>query len=140
MTAKEGRPGTAVFELGYQNEVQGTSSAGSIQSQVPQNFLRLGVASSFELDVIGPNYEGIRTYAAGMPDTVIHGVADSGLGFKYELPPGDRWTVAFDGLYVGPNGSKQLTTGSATLTGNFDASYAVSPATNLGTCLASSTA
>ncbi len=116
--------------------MQGTSSVGSIQSQVPQNFLRLGVASRFELDVIGPNYEGIRTYATGMRDTVIHGVTDSGLGFKYELPPADRWTVAFDGLYTGPNGSKQLTAGSATVTGNFDASYAMSPATNLGTTIA----
>ncbi len=67
------KKGTAVFELGYQNEVQGTSSVGSIQSQVPQNFLRLGVASRFELDVIGPNYEGIRTYATGMRDTIITG-------------------------------------------------------------------
>ncbi len=130
------KQGTAVFELGYQNEVQGTSSAGSIQSQVLQNFLRLGVESRFELDVIGPNYEGIRTYASGTRDTVIHGVADSGLGFKYELPPTDRWTVAFDGLYTGPNGSKQLTAGSATVTGNFDASYAMSPATTLGTTIA----
>ncbi len=127
---------TAVFELGYQNEVQGTSGAGSIQSQVPQNFLRLGVASRFELDIIGPNYEGIRTYAPGKPDTVVNGVADSGLGFKIELPPADRWTIAFDGLYTGPNGSTLLTAGSATLTGNFDASYSMSPATSVGTTVA----
>ncbi len=130
------KKGTAVFELGYQNEVDGTSSRGSIQNQVPQNFLRFGVASRFEFDVIGPNYEGLRTYAPGKPDTVIHGVTDSGLGFKYELPPGDRWTIAFDGLYTGPNGSRLLTAGSATLTGNFDASYAMSSATSVGTTIA----
>ncbi|MBV9719362.1 MAG: hypothetical protein JOZ77_08580 [Candidatus Eremiobacteraeota bacterium] len=128
--------GTAVFELGYQNQVNGTPTKGSVQSQVPQNFLRLGIAPRFEFDVIGPNYEGVRTYAPDKSGTVLNGVADSGLGFKYEFPPTGRWTVAFDGLYTGPNGSKFLTAGSATLTGNFDASYAMSSATALGTTIA----
>jgi hypothetical protein len=128
--------GTAVFELGYQNQVQGTSSRGSIQSQVPQNFLRAGIASRFELDVIGPNYESVRTFAAGTPDTVLHGVTDSGLGFKYELAPAGRWLVAFDGLYTGPNGSTFLTAGSASLTGNLDAAYSLSAATSIGTTIA----
>ncbi len=127
---------TAVFELGYQNEVQGTTSAGVVTSQVPQNFMRLGVASRFELDVIGPNYEGVRTYAPGSRDATIYGVTDSGLGFKYELPPTGRWAIAFDGLYTGPNGSPQLTAGNATLTGNLDAAYALSPATSAGTTIA----
>jgi hypothetical protein len=130
------REHTAVFELGYQNQVTGTTSSGSIRSQVPQNFLRLGILADFELDVIGPNYEGTRKYTTGRPDTVTNGVADSGLGFKYELPPTRKWTVAFDGLYTGPNGSTFLTAGSATLTGNFDASYSLSPATSIGTTVA----
>jgi hypothetical protein len=128
--------GTAVFELGYQNEVRGKPDKGSVQSQVPQNFLRLGAASRFEIDVIGPNYEGVRTYAPESPGTTLHGVTDSGLGFKYELPPMGRWTVAFDGLYTGPNGSPSVTAGDATLTSNLDASFSMSPATSIGTTIA----
>ncbi|MGA8535167.1 MAG: hypothetical protein WB615_13755 [Candidatus Tumulicola sp.] len=71
-----------------------------------------------------------------MADTVTNGVADSGLGFKYEIPPTGRWTFAFDGLYTGPNGSKFLTAGNATLTGNLDASFSMSPATSVGTTIA----
>ncbi len=129
---------TAVFELGYQNQVTGTSADGSVQAQVPQNFLRIGVVPRFELDVIGPNYIATKTYAAGSPTTLTNGVADAGLGFKYELPPKGRWTVAFDGLYTGPNGSTFLTAGNATLTGNFDASFAMSRATSIGTTIAAS--
>jgi hypothetical protein len=130
------KKGTAVFELGYQNQVMGTPNKGSVQSQVPQSFLRLGATPQFEVDVIGPNYAGVRTYAPGSPGTIFHGVTDSGLGFKYELPPAGRWTIAFDGLYTGPNGSKSLTAGVATLTGNLDASFALSPATSIGTTIA----
>jgi hypothetical protein len=130
------KSGTAVFELGYQNQVNGTATAGSVQSQVPQNFLRVGAARHLELDVIGPNYVAVRAYAPGQPGTVMRGVTDSGLGFKYELSPTGRWLFAFDGLYTGPNGSPFLTAGSATLTGNFDASYSLSPATGIGTTIA----
>lgn len=128
--------GTAVFELGYQNQVTGTASAGSIQSQVPQSFLRFGIVPRFELDVVGPNYERTRTYSDGQMDALSTGVTDSGLGLKYELPPAGRWTVAFDGLYLPPNGSTFLTAGNTTLTGNLDASYALSPATSVGTTIA----
>jgi len=127
---------TAVFELGYQNEVDGTPQRGSVESQVPQNFLRLGVATRFELDVIGPNYESIRSYAPGTTGSTISGVADSGAGFKFELPPNKHWTIGFDGLYTGPNGSPGLTAGSATLTGNLDAAYSLSSAMSLGTTIA----
>jgi hypothetical protein len=128
--------GSAVFELGYQNQVNGTPRNGSVQSQVLQNFLRVGVAPHFEVDIIGPNYEGVRNYAPGTPGAIVHGVADSGVGFKYELPPTRRWTVAFDGLYTGPNGSKDLTAGTGTVTGNLDASFSISPVTSIGTTIA----
>jgi hypothetical protein len=130
------KKGTAVFELGYQNQVNGTSESGSVASQVPQNFLRIGAGDRFELDVIGPNYVATRAYESGVSDAVTHGVADSGLGFKYELPPTEKWTLAFDGLYTGPNGSPFLTAGSATLTGDFDASYKLSPAMSVATTIA----
>jgi hypothetical protein len=122
--------------LGYQNEVRGTAQAGAVVSDVPQNFLRLGLATRLEFDVIGPNYEATRSYGPRSDGTTTHGVTDSGLGVKYELPQAGRWTLAFDGLYTGPNGSPFLTAGNATLTGNFDASYALSPATSLGTTIA----
>ncbi|HEX3671250.1 MAG TPA: hypothetical protein VHT92_06045 [Candidatus Cybelea sp.] len=128
--------GTAAFELGYQNQVNGTPDGGSVQSQVPQNFLRVGIVSRFELDVIGPNYIATRTYQPNVPSMVTHGVADSGLGFKYELPPSGKWIVAFDGLYTGPNGSPFLTAASATLTGNLDAAYALSNSAGIGTTIA----
>jgi hypothetical protein len=127
---------TAVFELGYQNEVRGTAQAGAVISDVPQNFLRLGLATRVEFDIIGPNYEATRSYGPGSEEMTTHGVTDSGLGVKYELPQAGRWTLAFDGLYTGPNGSPFLTAGNATLTGNFDASYALSPATGIGTTIA----
>src|SRR6185437_4234954 len=123
--------GTGVFELGYQNQVNGTATAGSVQSQVPQNFLRLGLAPRFELDVAGPNDVRVRSYAPQTPGATIGGVTDSGLGFKLELPPSDRWGVAFDGLYLPPNGAKSLTAGNTTYTANFDAGYALTPATSL---------
>jgi hypothetical protein len=129
------RRDTAVFELGYQNEVRGTAQAGAVVSDVPQNFLRLGVATRFEVDVIGPNYESIRSYAPKTAGNTIAGVTDSGLGVKYELPPAGRWTLGVDALYTGPNGSPALTVGNATLTGNLDASYALSPATAVGTTI-----
>jgi hypothetical protein len=80
---------TAVFELGYQNTVYGTAEAGFTQSQVPQTFARLGIEPRFEVDVIGPNYEATHRYASGATPTLTNGVADSGLGFKYELPPAE---------------------------------------------------
>jgi hypothetical protein len=121
------------LEVGYQNEVRGTANNGGVESQVPQNFLRMGVATRFELDVIGPNYEGLRSYSPMVSGSPIYGVVDSGLGFKYELQPFGRWSVAFDGLYTGPNGSPRLTAGNATLTGNLDASYSLSPAVSVTT-------
>lgn len=128
--------GTGVFELGYQNQVNGTATSGSVQSQVPQNFLRLGVAPRFELDVIGPNEVRVRSYAPYTAGSTTSGAADSGLGFKLELPPGGRGGVAFDGLYLPPDGARALTAGNATYTFNVDASYALGPTTGIGTTVA----
>lgn len=127
---------TVVFELGYQNEVGGTPQKGSVQSQWPQTFTRIGVAPRFEFDVIGPNYETIRSYAPDAVGAARYGVGDSGLGFKYEFVPTGKWTVAIDGLYTAPNGSTFLTAGGASYTGNVDASYALSSATSIGTTIA----
>ncbi len=130
--------GTAVFELGYQNQVNGTSRAGSVVTQVPQAFVRLGIAQRFEVDAIGPDAETIRTFAPGHPSATVHGLADSGIGFKYELAPSGRWLVAFDGLYTPPNGAAGVTAGGATTQANLDASYALSPSTSVGTTVAMS--
>ena len=132
--------GTAVFELGYQNQVNGTPAAGSVQSQLPQNFLRLGLAPLFELDVVGPNQLRVRSYAPGLPGSTASGAADSGLGFKLELPPSARWGVAFDGLYLPPDGGTAFTSGSSTYTLNLDAGYSLTPTTSLGTTVALSAA
>lgn len=128
--------GTVVIELGYQNQSNGTPAAGSIQSQVPQSFLRIGVAPNFELDVIGPNYIATRAYGPGVASgSTAYGVSDSGLGFKYELPPQGRWTFGVDGLVLPPNGSKSLTAGHTTYTANLDAAYSLSPAMGVGTTI-----
>ncbi len=129
-------PHTTVFELGYQNQVNGTPSNGSVQSQVPQNFLRVGVAPRFELDVTGPNYVATRQYAPSETGSVTNGVTDSGLGAKYEFAPAGRWLFAIDALDLPPNGSRFLSAGNATLTGNLDVSYALSPAAGIGTTIA----
>ncbi|HEX3456708.1 MAG TPA: hypothetical protein VHR97_02030 [Candidatus Baltobacteraceae bacterium] len=127
---------TVVVELGYQNQQNGTSTDGSVQTQVPQNFLRLGVAKNFEIDVIGPNYFATRAYGpSGAAGGTSHGVTDSGLGFKYELPLQGRWTFAVDGLDLPPNGSPALTAGHTTYTANLDASYSLSPAMAAGTTI-----
>jgi hypothetical protein len=126
---------TVVVELGYQNQQNGTPTDGSTQTQVPQNFLRLGVAKNFEIDVIGPNYFATRAYGPSAANGTSHGVTDSGLGFKYELPLQGRWTFAFDGLDLPPNGSPALTAGHTTYTANLDASYSLSPAMAAGTTI-----
>jgi hypothetical protein len=116
-------PGTAVFEIGYQNQ----ASDAQRQAQYPQNFLRLGLRPRFELDVIGPNELNQRR---------ISGAADSGLGFKYELPPRGRFTIGIDGLYTGPNGNAAFSAGNASLAGNLDVSYNLDPTTAIGTTIA----
>jgi hypothetical protein len=131
------KKGTVVVELGYQNQQNGTPTDGSIQSQVPQNFLRVGVTKNFEVDVIGPNYLATRTYgSSAATNGTSHGVTDSGLGFKYELPLQGRWTFAVDGLDLPPNGSPALTAGHTTYVANLDASYSLSPAMAAGTTIA----
>ncbi len=100
---------TLVVELGYQNQQNGTPIDGSVQTQVPQNFSRVGVAKNFELDIIGPNYFATRAYGpSAATNGTSHGVTDSGLGFKYELPLQGRWTFAVDGLDLPPNGSPRI--------------------------------
>jgi len=124
---------TVVVELGYQNQSNGTPAHGSIQSQVPQNFLRIGLAPHFEFDVVGPNYIATRAYGPGVESNATGGVTDSGLGFKYELPVQGRWTLGVDGLYLPPNGSPALKAGHSTYTANLDASYSLSLAMGVGT-------
>ncbi len=116
-------PGTALFELGYQNQ----SGDAHTQSQYPQSFLRLGLRSRFELDVIGPN----QLKQAG-----ITGASDSGLGLKYELVPKGKFTLAVDGLYTGPDGNAAFSAGNASITGNLDLTYALNATTGLGTTIA----
>jgi hypothetical protein len=132
-------PRTAVFELGYQNQTTGSPQTGSVTSQVPQAFTRIGVAPRFEVDVIGPNYVATRAYDAATPIARTAGVTDSGVGAKYELAASKRWIVGIDGLYTPPTGSAFLTAGNATLTGNLDVAYALSEATGIGTTIALST-
>ncbi len=127
---------TVVFELGYQNQVDGTPEKGSVETQWPQAFTRLGVAPRFEFDIVGPTYQATRSYGTDARSVGQYGVDDSGFGFKYEFVPSGKWTVAVDGLYTAPNGSNFLTAGSASYTGNLDASYALSPATSIGTTIA----
>jgi Putative MetA-pathway of phenol degradation len=134
------KQGTVVFELGYQNQTTGSPQAGSVTSQIPQAFTRIGVAPRFELDVIGPNYVATRAYDGITPVARTSGVTDSGVGGKYELAASKRWIVGIDGLFTPPTGSTFLTAGSSTITGNLDVAYALSEATGLGTTIAVSSA
>jgi hypothetical protein len=120
-----GAPHTTVFEEGYQYQ------RGNQQTliQYPQSFIRYGISPRFELDLIGPAYNHVLA-SNGISQ---HGYSDSGAGFKIELPPSARWTLGFDGLYTSPNGSPSFTAGTATLTANADAAYAVTPTFSVGT-------
>lgn len=122
--------GTDVLELGYQHELLGPQSTLASQTQLGQGFLRFGVAQRLEVDFIGPNLD-IQRGALGEAS----GLSDSGLGFKYELPPTQRWQIGIDGLYTTPSGATAFTTGNATYTTNLDASYQLTPATSLGATL-----
>lgn len=131
--------GTTVFEIGYQNQVTGEGANAQTLAEYPQGFIRFGVRPRFELDIIGPNDVRARAPLGNGLDTVTNGAFDSGIGFKYELPPGARYTIGIDGLYTSPNGSPAFTAGNATLTGNLDIAYALDATTGIGTTLAFST-
>ena len=131
--------GTAVFEIGYQNQVTGQGANAQTLAEYPQGFIRFGVRPRFEFDIIGPNDVRARVPLGNGLDTVTNGAYDSGIGFKYELPPSGRYTIGIDGLYTSPNGSPAFTAGNATLTGNLDVAYALDATTGIGTTLAFST-
>ena len=132
------RPGAALFEIGYQNELIGSARSRQVQTQYPQNFLRIGIAPRFELDVIGPGDVRERTLQPGTPDLVTNGSFDSGLGFKYECAPRGKTIFAIDGLYTSPSGAPAFTAGNASYTANLDIQYALGPSTGIGTTLAMS--
>lgn len=127
--------GTAVFEEGYQNQQQGRDLS-TIAIQYPQSFTRIGVKPRVELDAIGPYYNTQMTPDGTGGYVRTHGYQDSGLGFKYQLPPTGRFVVAFDGLYTAPNGSPNFTLGGPTYTGNIDVGYSITPTWGVGTTLA----
>ncbi len=131
--------GTAVFEIGYQNQVTGQGANAQTLAEYPQGFIRFGLRPRFEFDIIGPSDARSRVPLGNGLDTVTNGAYDSGIGFKYELPPGGRYTIGIDGLYTSPNGSPAFTAGNATLTGNIDIAYALDATTGIGTTLAFST-
>lgn len=118
-------PNTLVFEGGYQYQRGGDQTL----LQYPQSFIRYGISPRVEVDFIGPAYN----VAFGSNGISQRGFSDDGAGFKVELPPSGRWTLAFDGLYTSPNGSPSFTAGTATLTANADAAYAVTPTLSAGT-------
>ena len=128
-------PGTTLFELGYQNEVGGSGGNAFVQTQYPQNFLRVGVAPRVELDLIGPNEVRQRSLKPTAPDSVTNGAFDSGLGAKYEFPQRGAATFAIDGLYTAPSGSPDFTAGNASYTLNLDIAYPLTPNTGIGTTL-----
>lgn len=130
-------PGGVLFEIGYQqNEVGGSARRGFVQTQYPQNFLRVGIAPRFELDLNGPNEQRQRTFGAGSPNIVSNGAFDTGLGFKYEFAPHGPIAFAIDGLYTPPNGAATLTAGNATYTANLDIAYPLGANTGIATTLA----
>ncbi len=123
--------GAVVLEEGYQNQSQGGTSA-SVTTTYPQGFERVGIADRFELDLIGPNLNRVRDRSGA----VTSGFSDLGLGFKYELPPGGRFTYGVDGLFTAATGSGGFGAGGPTQTLDVDVAYAASPAIGFGTTLA----
>jgi hypothetical protein len=121
--------GTTVLELGYQNSTVTGSGAGN-QVQYTQLFARIGVYDRLEFDLIAPNLN--RVTAGG---TRTAGYSDSGIGFKYELPPRSKFNYAIDGLFTVASGTNGFSTGAPGYTANFDTSYALSPAMAAGSTI-----
>lgn len=110
------KPREFLAELGYQNSTLENGRA----TQYPQGFLRYGVTTNWEVDVIGPAY-GL---AGG--DVNRSGFFDSGLGAKYEIWHDANAAFATDLLYTLPTGAAGFTTGGATQTLNLDYSTSLS--------------
>jgi len=122
--------GTVVFEGGYQNSAVTGAGAGN-QVQYAQPFTRIGVFDRLELDLVTPDFN--RVTSAG---TLTSGYNDSGLGFKYQFDPRTKWTYGIDGILTVATGTNAFAGGAPGYTGNFDVSYALSPATAIGSTLA----
>jgi len=129
-------PGTLVLEEGYQNTQQGSGATASTLIQYPQSFIRYGLKRGLELDLIGPYFNklAVPDGAGGLARS--SGYSDGGVGLKYECAPHGQYTVAIDGLYTGPNGSRGFTNGGPTETVNLDVAYSVTPTFGIGTTLA----
>jgi hypothetical protein len=121
------KPRAVILEAGYEHLWGGNASDATSQAQVPQGFIRFGIAPRLEVDFIGPNLQAVGG---------ITGLTDSGLGFKYELPPSAKATFALDGLYTSPNGAAAFTAGNASYTLNLDAAYQLTPATSVASTFA----
>ena len=120
------KPHEWLVEAGYANQ---TGSAGTGVSY-PQGFIRFGAAKNLELDLIGPAY-----LAAHGPGGAQFGLADSGIGAKFEIAHSSDGTLGVDVLYTLPNGSKAFTAGSSTQTVNLDYSIQLSPLFSFGTTI-----
>jgi hypothetical protein len=125
--------GKVLLEEGYQLQ-RGPGTERT--AQYPQGFERVGIGSGWEIDALGPAFNVVADH--GM---TAAGLSDAGIGFKFRIPIRPALTLAVDGLYTTPNGSREFTAGASTETINADASYPLSPSVGIGTTLAfSSTA
>jgi len=121
--------GSIVLEEGYQLTSQ--FAGGSVAASFPQGFERFGLIDRFEVDVVGPTYNRVRS--GGSLST---GYGDLGIGTKYEFRPGGKVTYAIDALFLPPNGDGGFTTGGTTEQLNLDISYPLTPNVGIATTLA----
>ncbi len=117
------KPREALIELGFANQ-----SGDAPAVQYPQGFLRLGIAQSVEVDLIGPAYQLGRD--AGAPAS---GFFDSGVGAKWEIAHDERGALAVDALYTVPTGAAPLSAGKPTETLNADYARSLSAAIGIAT-------
>jgi len=121
--------GSIVLEEGYQLTSQ--FGGGSVAATFPQGFERFGILDRLELDIVGPNYNRVRSGG-----TLSTGYNDLGIGTKYEFEPGGKVTYAIDALLLVPSGDPGFTTGGTTEQLNFDVSYPLTPNVGIAATLA----
>ncbi len=121
--------GSAIIEEGYQLNTQG-GPAASVSATYPQGFQRFGILPRLEIDLIGPNFNRVRSDAG-----ISSGFSDLGVGFKYQFQQKTKVQWAIDGLFTAATGASAFTAGGPTEQLNLDIAYPLSANVGIGTTI-----
>jgi len=121
--------GSILFEDGYQ--LMSQFGGGSVAAAYPESLVRFGVADRLELDVVGPNFNRVRS-----GESIASGFGDLGIGTKYEFAPRGKVTYAVDLLFVPPDGDASFTTRGTTEQLNVEVSNPITSRVGISVTLA----